>query len=100
MAFRPVDKPTAWICKAVYGQQLWLTQRDQVPVVYRTILRWLVAAGLAGFLFVAWGLWALDVWPTVYGATLVIFSQLWQLDRQRLLYDELKAKSGGDSSAV
>ncbi|HVL37942.1 MAG TPA: DUF6653 family protein [Fimbriimonadaceae bacterium] len=39
-----------------------------------------------------WGLWALDVWPTVYGATLVVFSQLWQLDRMRLLYDELQAK--------
>ncbi|HSK46418.1 MAG TPA: DUF6653 family protein, partial [Coriobacteriia bacterium] len=65
-----------------------------------TIMRWLVAVGLAGFLFIAWGLWALDVWPTVYGATLVVFSQLWQLDRMRLLYDELQAKRLGGSSAV
>jgi len=92
VAFRPVVEPTAWVSKAVYGEQIWLTQRDRAPAVYRTMMRWLIAAGLAGFLFIAWGLWALDVWPTVYGATLVVFSQLWQLDRMRLLYDELQAK--------
>jgi hypothetical protein len=54
-------------------------------------MRWLIAAGLIGFIFIGWGLWALDVWPTVYGATLVVFSQLWQLDRMRLLYDEIEA---------
>jgi hypothetical protein len=100
VAFRPVDEPTAWVSKAVYGEQIWLTQREQVPVVYRTIMRWLVAVGLAGLGFVGWGLWALDVWPIVYGATLVVFSQLWQLDRMRLLYDELQAKQLGYSSAV
>jgi len=100
VAFRPVVEPTAWVSKAVYGEQIWLTQRDRAPAVYRTMMRWLIAAGLAGFLFIAWGLWALDVWPTVYGATLVVFSQLWQLDRMRLLYDELQAKRPGDSSAV
>ena len=92
IAFRPVHQPTAWVSKAVYGQQIWLTQRDQVPVEYRTILRWLVALGIAGLLFIAWGLWTLDVWPTMYGGTLVVFSQFWQLDRQSLLCDELKAK--------
>jgi hypothetical protein len=54
-------------------------------------MRWLIAAGLIGFIFIGWGLWALDVWPIVYGATLVVFSQLWQLDRMRLLYDEIEA---------
>lgn len=100
VAFRPVDEPTAWVSKAVYGEQIWLTQRERVPEVYRTIMRWLVAAGLAGFGFIGWGLCALDVWPILYGATLVVFSQLWQLDRMRLLYDELQAKRLGDSSAV
>ena len=100
VAFRAVDEPTNWVSKAVYGQQIWLTQRERVPIVYLTIMRWLVAVGLAGFGFIGWGLWALDLWPVVYGVTLVIFSQFWQWDRQRLLYDELKAKIGGDSSPV
>jgi hypothetical protein len=100
VAFRAVDEPTNWVSKAVYGQQIWLTQRERVPMVYLTIMRWLVAVGLAGFGFIGWGLWALDLWPVVYGVTLVVFSQFWQWDRQRLLYDELKAKSGGDSSVV
>lgn len=63
-------------------------------------MRWLVAVGLAGLIFLAWGLWALDVWPIVYGATLVVFSQFWQLDRMRLLYDELQATDMADSFAV
>jgi hypothetical protein len=100
VAFRAVDEPISWVSKAVYGEQIWLTQRGRVPVVYLTIMRWLVAVGLAGFFFIGWGLWALDVWPTVYGATLVVFSQLWQLDRMRLLYDELESERSGDPSAV
>ncbi len=100
VAFRPVHEPRVWVSKAVFGQRLWLTQRNRVPAVYRTILTWLVAVGLAGLVFIAWGLWALEVWPTVYGATLVVLSQLWQLDRQRLLYEELEGTGGGDSSAV
>ena len=42
VAFRPVDEPTAWVSKAVYGQQIWLTQRERVPAVYRIIMSWLV----------------------------------------------------------
>jgi len=100
VVFRPVDPPTAWASKAVYGEQLWLTERDRVPAAYRTVLRWMIAAGLAGFGFIIWGLWTLEVWPTIYGATLVVFAQLWRIDRMSLLYDEVQARRPGGSSAV
>jgi len=100
VVFRPVDEPTAWVSKAVYGEQIWLTERNRVPVAYRTMLTRLIAAGLAGFLFIIWGLWKLDAWPTVYGATLVVFAQLWRIDRMSLLYDELQATLSDGASAV
>jgi len=94
--FRPVHQPTAWVSKAVYGERLWLTGRDRVPAAYRAVIRWMIAAALAGFCFIAWGLWRLEVWPTIYGATLVIFAQLWRIDRMSLLYEEVQADRPSD----
>src|SRR5258705_5205465 len=41
------------------------------------------------------GLVQLLVWPTVFGATLVVLTQLWRIDRLGLLYEQRK-----DSSAT
>lgn len=82
--------------KVVYGERLWLTGRDRVPAAYRAVIRWMIAAALAGFCFIAWGLGKLEVWPTIYGATLVVFAQLWRIDRMSLLYDEMQAERPSD----
>ncbi|WP_214410049.1 DUF6653 family protein [Sphaerisporangium fuscum] len=85
--FRPVDEPRDWAAKGIYGEKLWLLQRAQVPHEYGAFLRWLIPVGLAGFALLAWGLVALMVWPTVFGATLVVLAQLWRIDRLGLLYE-------------
>ncbi|HEY1177577.1 MAG TPA: DUF6653 family protein [Phytomonospora sp.] len=87
-AFAPVDEPKSWTAKGIYGERLWLTDRSLVTADHRAVLRLLVPLGIAGFAMIAWGLVALQVWPTVFGATLVVVGQLWRIDRFGILYTE------------
>lgn len=86
--FPPVSVPRSWAAKGIYGERMWLEDRGAVSPDHRAVLRLLVCTGLAGFALVAYGLVALEIWPTVFGATLVVFGQLWRIDRLGLLYEE------------
>ena len=87
-AFPAVDNPTSWSSRGIYGERIWLQQRDSLGAENRRVLRLLVIPGAPGIVLVAWGLIALDVWPTVFGATLVVLAQLWRIDRLARVYDD------------
>ncbi len=87
-AFPPVDELRGWTAKGIYGERAWLRDRTIVPADHRAVLRLLVVLGSAGFAMIVWGLLVLDVWPTVFGATLVVVAQLWRIDRFTRLWDE------------
>lgn len=89
-AFPPVSTPRSWASKGIYGERLWLLDKSQVPQGHRVILRCLVVLGFVGLLLVGWGLFTLLVWPTVFGATLVVLAQLWRIDRMGFLFEELE----------
>jgi hypothetical protein len=89
-AFPAVERPASWAARGIYGEKLWLHHRDLVPAGHRAVLRLLVVVGTAGFALLIWGLVALEIWPTVFGATLVVLGQLWRIDRFGLLYDEIQ----------
>lgn len=89
-AFPPITTPTSWAAKGIYGEKLWLLDRSLVSADHKRVVRLLVLVGLAGFAMITYGLIVLDLWPTVFGATLVVLAQLWRIDRFGLLYDELK----------
>jgi len=88
-AFAPVTTPRNWASKGIYGEKLWLHNRSLVPPRLRAILRRLIAVGTMGFALFAWGLVQLEIWPTLFGATLVVLAQLWRIDRMGLLYEEM-----------
>jgi hypothetical protein len=48
---------------------------------------WSVGA-VVGATLLIWGLVALEVWPTVFGATLIVYGQLWRIDRLGILYEQ------------
>jgi hypothetical protein len=50
----------------------------------------MAVGGAARFSTLTYGLVALEIWPTVFGATLVVLGQLWRVDRFGLLYEERK----------
>jgi len=55
------------------------------------VVRFLMMVGSAGFVLITWGLVALAVWPTVFGATLVVGAQLWRIDRFGWLWERVNA---------
>jgi hypothetical protein len=86
--FRAVEAPTSWTAKGIHGERLWLTERARVPAEYRPVLRLFVVIAGAGFAILAYGLIRLEIWPTVFGASLIVLGQLWRIDRLGLLYEE------------
>jgi hypothetical protein len=65
---------------------------------HRTAFRLIAIPGLVGIVLTGWGLLALDGWPTVFGATLVVLAQLWRIDRLVWMYEELGRHGGPLSS--
>jgi hypothetical protein len=50
-----------------------------------------VVGAVAGAVLLTWGLGALLIWPAVSGAALVVYGQLWRIDRLGIFYDEVTA---------
>ncbi|MBF8193805.1 hypothetical protein ITP53_50640 [Nonomuraea sp. K274] len=89
--FRPVHTPTAWSSKGIYGEKLWFKDKWPVSADHRRIQRLLiVVGGPAGFALIGYGLVTLEIWPTAFGATLMVLGQLWRIDRFAQLYEEQK----------
>jgi hypothetical protein len=89
--FPPVPVPTAWASKGIHGERIWATDPARVPAHHRRAFRLVALPGIAGMVLMIWGLVALDVWPTVTGAVLVVLAQLWRIDRLVWMYDALNA---------
>ncbi|MCP3803120.1 hypothetical protein NLX83_27970 [Allokutzneria sp. A3M-2-11 16] len=87
-AFPPV-RPDSWAARGIYGEHAWVSHPDRVPPDHRRVARLLMAVGACGFALITWGLIALEVWPTVFGATLVVLAQLWRIDRFGWLWERV-----------
>jgi hypothetical protein len=85
-AFAPIDKPTRWVERGIYGEHIWVRDKN-IPEEHRRILILLLGLAAIGAALLALGLVTLSVWPTVFGATLVVVTQLWRIDRFATLYD-------------
>jgi hypothetical protein len=92
-AFPAVTTTRSWAARGIYGEKLWLQRRHDVPASFRSVFHGLIALGAAGLALLAWGLVHLRVWPTVFGATLIVLGQLWRIDRMGLLYEESQGQS-------
>ena len=99
--FAPPVSFDHWTSKSVLGERIWLN-RDVVPVPahHRTAPNVLSAVGGIGVLFVAWGVVALEAWPTLFGSALVYAGKLWFLDRMVWLWHDTREATGEDRSGT
>ncbi len=96
-AFRPVEVPTAWSSKGIYGERLWLQNRSRMPAGFVVAQRIWVVGAITGTVLLVWGLVALAVWPTLSGATLIVYGQLWRIDRLGIFYDQYHRSGEADN---
>lgn len=90
--FFPVPASTDnWASKAVLGERVWM-RRGEVPLPphHRRAPHLLAALAALGLPFLAWGLYHLQLWPTLFGVLLVFSGKLWFLDRMVWLYEDMK----------
>jgi hypothetical protein len=81
---------TSWASRAVLGERVWLN-RAQIPVPAHHSRAPHLLSGVAalGVPFIAWGLFRLQLWPTLLGSVLVYAGKLWFLDRMVWLYQDM-----------
>ncbi len=80
-----------WASKGVLGERVWLN-RDKIPIPrhHRAAPHVLSSISALGMIFLIWGVIALALWPTLFGAALVYLGKLWFLDRMVWLYEDMK----------
>lgn len=80
--FPPPSSHENWASQAVFGERIWLN-RGEVPVAksHEGLIRLLTVISSLGLPFLVWGLWALAIWPTLLGLTIIFLGKLWFCDR-------------------
>jgi hypothetical protein len=75
----------------VLGERVWLARdRHPIPEHHRRAVIILSAVSLLGLPFLIWGLYALEIWPTLFGLAVVVLFKLWFVDRMAWLYEDMK----------
>jgi hypothetical protein len=93
-AFAPVPADHGWAARGIYGERLWLeSDGGDTPRACCNALRWLTATGVVSVAVMLCGLVQLKVWPSLLGAVVLIFIQLWRIDRFGRLYEK-RGKDG------
>ena len=90
--FPPVTNPERWDEKGIYGERLW-SQKAPVAQPHRRAIAMIIAIAAAGIPILIWGLVTVQIWPTVFGWSLVFLSQLWQIDRFVAIFDAAMSDS-------
>ncbi|MBP1929968.1 hypothetical protein J2741_002564 [Methanolinea mesophila] len=99
--FSKPESTENWASRAVLGERVWAKRdTDPVPEYHRRVPNILSAVSGIGFVFVIWGICALEIWPTLFGAAVVYLGKMWFLDRMVWLYLDVKGAGGPVSRDV
>ena len=90
----PAPKTTdTWHAKATFGERVWLNRgRVPIPRHHAVMAHILAFGGAIGAVIALWSAFTTALWPMIFGATVVIFSKLWFLDRMVWLYEDMKTR--------
>ncbi len=93
----PVPSTTrSWASRAVLGERVWLNRNEiPIPEHHARATHLLSAVTALGVPFVIWGVYHLEIWPTLFGALLIYAGKLWILDRMVWLYEGMKDEHPG-----
>ncbi len=76
------------------GERVWLKRKElSVPQHHLEAILVLNLLTASGVPFLIWGLYTLQIWPTILGVSLVYLGKMWFLDRMVWLYEDMKNAS-------
>ncbi len=83
-----------WPAKVTFGECVWLN-RGQVPIPqhHQRMAMLLTLLMILPLFILSYGLYALQIWPTLMGLFLLITFKIWFCDRMVWLYEEMKEKN-------
>lgn len=80
-----------WGAKAVFGERIWLNRKNvPIPAHHRLVPHLLSILSALGIPLLLWGLYALAIWPTLFGSMVIYLGKLWFVDRMVWLYEDMR----------
>ncbi len=90
-------KPTSyssWGSRAVLGERIYMKGKENpIPAHHKTPIIILNILQTLSVLILGLGLWKLNVYITLHGATALYLSKMWFLDRMVWLYEEVSEQT-------
>ncbi len=89
--FPEVKYTDNWASRGVFGERVWLN-RNKIPIPehHRKMPNILNFVQGIGIIFLIWGLWYFEIWPTLIGLILTVGFKLWYVDRMVCIYEDMK----------
>tara|TARA_B100000949_G_C14106799_1_gene376581 strand:- start:126 stop:617 length:492 start_codon:yes stop_codon:yes gene_type:complete len=85
-----------WMSRGVMGERIWLARkREPIPAHHARMANLLNALSALAMVPFAWGLWQLEIWPTVFGMAVSMLAKLWFVDRMVTLRRIAEGQEGG-----
>jgi len=90
--FSPPATTKNWASRATFGERVWMNRKN-IPISphHVTAVRVLLVPTTLGLPVLIWGLYALDIWPTLLGLVLTLGGKLWFLDRMVWIYMDMRS---------
>ncbi|MEM8794479.1 MAG: DUF6653 family protein [Pseudomonadota bacterium] len=92
--FKPPRDFNHWPAKATFGERVWLN-RKMVPIPAHHERAALITSLLIlpATLVMVYGLYELEIWPTVLGMALTMLGKVWFCDRMVWLYEDMRREN-------
>jgi hypothetical protein len=95
LLFPPPRSTRNWASKSVFGERIWSDRNNvDLPAQFKSpVTNVANAFAGVGMLQLAYGLFELDVLPTIAGILVAHLGKLWYLDRMVLLFEDMKHRN-------
>lgn len=88
-AFPVIESVDCWESKAVLGEKIWLEMDVEERPGHWIVPSVLAGMSLLGLVPFVWGLFVLQLWPTVFGMVVAMLLKFWFVDRMVWLYETI-----------
>jgi len=79
--FAPPARLDNWASHVVLGERVYLHHKSEVGAHHLRAANVLSLIAGIGLIPLIYGLWALDIWPTLFGLTISVIGKIWFCDR-------------------